>query len=154
MSKMSNKKEEQKVIGLKDLEVTERKIEVHKMRLQGYSLLEISEKFKVDIRTISRDIQTVRADKVFRIYGENIDFDNWSKNQLGDYIVISEKVRGEFLRELENTKDINAKIKILNSLERIEREKIDVIKTIVTDIEQLRMIRVFPPNFNQFKIKQ
>ena len=67
--KAENRKiHEQKITGIKN-EINNRRVEVYKLRIQGYSKQEIADKLKVSLSTVEKDVSRIK-DFSFKLFND------------------------------------------------------------------------------------
>jgi transposase len=116
----------------KQQEIELRRIEVYRLHLFGYTLKEISEKFNVDMKTISRDIQENRKEVIKQLVdGKPNSVRNWLRDQLADYIGFADETRRVFYEQSKTFKTEASKSKALWSAVQVTNQKIEVIKSLM-----------------------
>ena len=127
----NRKKNEQKVTGLKD-KIEERRYQVYRMDLQGFSNNEIADKLGTSLSTIEKDLHYMRYFCI-KWYKEVIDGDR-TKSFL-DVCNQIDLAQAELWKMYRVEKDVNAKKRILDSIvtNSIKKQKGFKGKNILTD---------------------
>ena len=123
-------------------EIRLRRMEVERLHIWGHSTSEIAEKLDVDERTIGRDIQENRKERlamlVYSIKGNVYDnAKEWTRNQLSDYVTFMDLAKRKFLEQSETFKTEASRLRALWYAVEIENQKIETIKSIMFSIDDI-----------------
>lgn len=115
-----------------------RRIEVERLCLLGYSIEEIAEKMGVDSRTINRDIQANREERL-KMLGSSADARKWLQEQLADAIGFFDFAKKKFCRQADTFKTEAAKSRSLWYAVELESKKIETIKSLIWSVYDLEV---------------
>lgn len=114
----------------KEKEIEIRRAEVENLHLIGWSVNEIAERMKVDPRTISRDIQANRSERL-KMLENSTEARVWVQEQLADTIGFLETAKKRFCIQAETFKSETAKTRALWYATEIEIKKMETIKSLI-----------------------
>ncbi len=111
---------------LKSLEIQERRQKVEQFHIQGFSILRMAQELKVNPRTIVRDIQANRQERLSMLDGYSGSID-WLRNRLGDHVSLMDNARYRLLQIAENSTDDMVKAKALKLATEVDKDTVDTV---------------------------
>ena len=135
-----NTKNNNQSTSVKSQEIWLRRAEVEHLHTFGYSASEIAEKLGVDVRTIGRDIQENRRERLSMLVdGDRNGAKNWLRNQLSDYIAFMDTAQKTFCQQSESFTTEAARARSLWFAVQIANQKVETIKSLLFSLHDLRM---------------
>jgi len=114
-----------------------RRIEVERLHLLGYTIAEIATQMNVDTRTVNRDVQTNRSERL-KMLGSSADAREWLQGELADTIGFLEMAKKRFCQQAETCKSEAAKIRALQGAVDIEYKKMETIKSLIWSVYDIQ----------------
>lgn len=124
-------------------EIRLRRMEVERLHIWGYSVSEIAQEVGVDERTVSRDIQENRRERLHMIiYGNSGDSHiesagAWLRNELADYIAFMDEAKRSFLEQSRTFKTEASKSRALWFAVQLTNQKVETIKSLMFSIDDI-----------------
>lgn len=113
-------------------EIQQRRMQVEKLHIWGLSVAEIAKEVRVDERTVSRDIQTNRKERLAMLTDEQSGgASEWLRNELADYVAFMEEAKRSFCEQSRTFKSEAARSKALYFAVQIVNQKVDTIKSLM-----------------------
>lgn len=123
---------------IKQKEIELRRIEVERLLIQGFSVFEMAQQLKVDVRTVSRDIADNRSERLKML--ESSDKARvWLQQQLADSIAFYEEARRVFYSQSRTFKSEASKSRALWFAVQVENEKMEHIRTLIWSTYDLQV---------------
>jgi len=124
--------------GVKQQAVEMRRVAVERLHIQGFSVAEIAEQLKVDMRTISRDIQENRKARL-KVLGNSAEAREWLQGRLADYIAFMDEAKRTFYAQSLSFETEASKSRALWYAVEIESKKIETIKSLLWSLYDLQV---------------
>jgi IS30 family transposase len=127
----------------KEQEIYLRRQEVERLHIWGYSVQEIAEQMNVDMRTISRDIQANRRERLNMLVYSNAEGSRnqsakeWLRNELADYVAFMEGARRTLLEQSRTFKTEAGRTRAIVSAVQVTNQKIETIKSLMFSIDDI-----------------
>lgn len=122
-------------------EIRLRRMEVERLHIWGYPVSEIAQKVGVDERTVSRDIQGNRRERLnMIIYGKGSQMESagvWLRNELADYIAFMDEAKRTFLEQSRAFKTEASKTRALWFAVQIANQKVETIKSLMFSLDDI-----------------
>lgn len=123
-------------------EIRLRRMDVERLHIWGHSVSEIARELRVDERTVSRDIQENRRERLqMLVYGtEGCRRDNakeWTRNELADYVAFMDEAKRSFLDQSRTFNTEAARTRALWYAVEVASRKIDTIKTLILSLDEI-----------------
>lgn len=129
----------------KSEEIRLRRMQVERLHIRGLSVHEIAQEVGVDERTVSRDIQENRRERLHMVvYGNGKtsranDAREWLRNELADYIAFMESAKREFQEQSHSFKNEAARSRALWHAVEISMHKVETIKSLMLAYGEITM---------------
>lgn len=121
----------------KQQEIETRRVAVERLHIQGLSVAEIAEQLKVDMRTISRDIQENRKARL-KMLGNSVEAREYLQSRLADYIAFMDEAKRTFYAQSLSFETEASKSRALWYAVEIESKKIETIKSLLWSLYDLQ----------------
>jgi predicted transcriptional regulator len=122
-------------------EIRLRRMEVERLHIWGHTVSEIAHEVGVDERTVSRDIQENRRERLnMIIYGEGSHMESagvWLRNELADYIAFMDEAKRSFLEQSRTFKTEASKSRALWFAVQLTNQKVETIKSLMFSIDDI-----------------
>ena len=119
-----------------------RRMKVEKLHIWGHTVDEIAKDIGVDVRTVSRDIQENRKERLRMISGVTgksfkQGAQEWLRNELADYIGFMDESRRTFMEQSKTFKTEAARTRALWNAVLIANQKVETIKTMMFSVDDI-----------------
>ena len=126
-------------------EIRLRRMEVERLHIWGHTVSEIAQEVGVDERTVSRDIQDNRLERLnMVVYGEDNTSQMesagvWLRNELADYIAFMDAAKRSFLEQSRTFETEASKTRALWFAVQLANQKVETIKSLMFSLEEVAM---------------
>lgn len=122
----------------KEAEIAIRRVEVERLHIRGATVAEIAQRLGVDSRTVSRDIQQNRLERVQMLKGSR-EAKDWLRAQVADTMAFLDSAKKEFCHQADTFKTEAGRSRALAHAVEIEFKRIDTIKGLLWSLYDLEM---------------